>query len=279
MKKQLPVGLVIEGNATNSSVLNLPALSEELGPIKSVALRVARRHSNALRAGYAVPEYEGLQGTQLILLRLPDASVARVVDELSTSELVFSQLSFVLCETWLSADALQLLSSKGAAVGTLVELPTAKRGWFALEGDNRAVRSARRFLERRGVRVVEVKSHLKHVLFASTILTTALPLPLYAAAQEALRACGLSGNVLSDALEQLLQKTLRDFLKSPRVSYGSIMPADLSPTRQQYLEQLRNDYPELASFIDEHVTSARQLLTREKANKELAQGFSASASE
>ena len=51
MKKQLQVGLVVEGNATTSPVLRLSSLTDELGPIKSGGLQVARRVSNFLRAG------------------------------------------------------------------------------------------------------------------------------------------------------------------------------------------------------------------------------------
>ncbi len=75
MKKQMRVGLVVEGNATPSPVLRLTSVGKELGPIKSAGLQVARRISNFLRAGYAVTEYQELECAQLILLRVPDAEV------------------------------------------------------------------------------------------------------------------------------------------------------------------------------------------------------------
>jgi hypothetical protein len=96
MRKQPLLGLVVEGNSTGSAVLRLPNITEELGPIKSAALRVARRLSNFLRAGYAVAEYQELQAARVILLRVPDAAVLRIVSELSEAELVFKELSFVL---------------------------------------------------------------------------------------------------------------------------------------------------------------------------------------
>jgi hypothetical protein len=102
MKKQLQVGLVVEGNATASPVLRLNCLTNELGPIKSVGLQVARRISNLLQAGYGVTEYGDLESAQLILMRLPDAEVPRVVAELCGTGLPFDQMSFLLCETWLT---------------------------------------------------------------------------------------------------------------------------------------------------------------------------------
>ncbi len=73
MKKHLQLGLIAEGNSTNSAVLRLPKIADELGPVKSVTLRVARRLSNFLRAGYAVSEYKDLDAARVVLLRVPDS--------------------------------------------------------------------------------------------------------------------------------------------------------------------------------------------------------------
>src|ERR1700761_2174519 len=102
MKKRSRIGLVVEGNSTNSAILRLPRLAEELGAIKSTQLRVARRLSNFLRAGYGVGAYEDLQGSKLVLVRVPDSMVSRVVNELCESELDFKNLAFALCESWLT---------------------------------------------------------------------------------------------------------------------------------------------------------------------------------
>ena len=56
MRKHLQLGLVLEGNATASSVLRLKSVANELGPIKSSGLQVARRVANFLKAGFAVTE-------------------------------------------------------------------------------------------------------------------------------------------------------------------------------------------------------------------------------
>jgi hypothetical protein len=260
MKKQLQLGLVVEGNSTESSVLHLPRLAEELGPVKSTMLRVARRVSNMLKAGYAVADYEELQAASLILLRLPDAAVPRVVDELCSSELIFKNLSFVLCESWLPVDELSALSSKGACVATLMKLSTHQGSWFGVDGQPKAVRQIRQFLERNEVRSSEILPDSKHLLFASEVLATALPIPLLVTAQQALRASGISGKVLSALLEQITQKTVQDFLKGARAIWGGPLAASSEETGQMYLEQLRRSHPSIASLIEEHLSSGRQIM-------------------
>src|SRR4051812_27726790 len=97
---QLQLGLIIEGNSTNSEILRLSSIVQELGPVKSSSLRVARRHSNQIRAGYPISEYQDLHAASLILIKLADSSVARVVEELCSSDLPLRGLGFALCESW-----------------------------------------------------------------------------------------------------------------------------------------------------------------------------------
>src|ERR1700761_8477112 len=119
MKKQLPLGLVVEGNVTSSALLRLPSVAEELGPIKSTGLQLARRISNFLRAGYAITASHELQAAKVILLKMPDAAVPGIVHELSEAPLLFKDLCFVLCESWLPTDTLEPLQKRGAQIASL----------------------------------------------------------------------------------------------------------------------------------------------------------------
>ena len=278
MKKQLQLGLVVEGNSTESAVLHLPRLAEELGPVKSAVLRVARRVSNMLKAGYAVADYEELQAASLILLRVPDASVPRVVDELCASELIFKDLSFVLCESWLPVDELSALASKGASVATLINLSTYQGSWFAVDGEAKAVRQIRQFLERNEVRSNEILPDCKHLLFASEILAAALPLPLLVTAQQALRASGVSGKVLSALLEQMTQKMVQDFLKGARAIWGGPLTESSEETGRMYLEQLRRSHPGMASLIEEQLPFGRRIMQAHRQGTEELQTFQQAAS-
>jgi hypothetical protein len=218
--KKLQLGLIVEGNSTRSAILGLPKVCDELGPVKSAALRVARRISNLLRAGYAIEAYEELQAAKLVLMKIPDSSVDRTVSELCASELMLEDLSFVLCESWMATDCLEPLRQRGASVATLVEIPCRNRNWFAIEGQPIAVRLSRRVLEGAGAKVFELRSNTKSLLFTAELATLALPVPYFAAAQRALRASGIAGNHLTLVLEEFGLEMLRTFLKSNRKAWG-----------------------------------------------------------
>jgi hypothetical protein len=264
MKKQVQLGLVVEGNSASSAVLRLPRLIEDVGPVKSGAFRVARRLSNMLRVGYAVADYEELQAAKLVFLHVPDAVVPRIVDELCGSDLVLKDLSFVLCETWLTTSALEPLRTRGSSVATLLALPRTHPQWFIVEGQVTAVRQTRRFLEQNRVRSAELRPDTKELYFAAELLATTLPMPLLLTAQQALRGTGLSGHHLAAVLEEMVEKLIREFLKGARVSWGGPL-AEASPeTSEAYLEALRRRRPDIAEVIDEQLPLARKRMSKPK---------------
>jgi hypothetical protein len=266
MKKQLPVGLLVEGNSTNSVILRLPSLAEELGPVKSKTLRVGRRLANFLGAGNAVTNYEQLQETRLILIRAPDADAPRIIQELCASELEMESLSFALCETWLSTRMLEPLRAKGACTATVMAGPNPRRGWFVAEGHTNVVRQLRRLIEGGNGRVLEIEAGRKDLYFAAELLTTALPIPLFAAAQWALRDAGISGNLLQALLEDMAERMFKDFGKRSRITWGGPLAAMDSDAAERYLEVLRGRDGELARYVDEQLASARRSL-RKRANR------------
>lgn len=264
MKKQLQLGLVVKGNSTDSAILRLPSLSKELGPIKSGALRGARRISNLLRAGYAIRDYEELASAPLILLRVPDSIVPRVVAELCASELPLGNVSFVLCESWLSLDMLTPLRMRGASIATLVRVPSARRDLFALEGQTSAVRRIRSVIERNDARAIEIRPGAKQLFFAAELMTTALPIPLFATAQRALRAAGISGNRLHAVLEEMAGAMLSDFLKGGQKAWGGPLKQCSVETADRHLEALRQSDPQIAEVVDEQLEWAlRRMAKRE----------------
>jgi predicted short-subunit dehydrogenase-like oxidoreductase (DUF2520 family) len=266
MKRQSQVGLLAEGNAGASAILRIPNLSHDLGPVKSGAFRVARRLSNMLRAGYAVAEYEDLQAARLVLIRVPDERVSRIVEELCASGLPFRELAFVLCETWLTTEALEPLRARGASVATLLAFPSARPEWFILEGQISAVRQVRRFLEGHDLNVLEIRSGCKYLYFAAELLITAIPIPVFATAQRALRASGLSGNHLYALMEGMSDKLFRDFIKGSRLPWGGPLLDSASDTSEAHLENLRRENPEIAAVVDEQLSWARNQMIREKSD-------------
>jgi hypothetical protein len=259
MKRPLQAGLIIEGSSTTSTVLRLPKIPEELGPIKSRNLQVARRLSNLLKAGYPVANYEALETARLILLRAPDCVVPRIVDELCQSELVFKDFSFVLCESWLSTDTLEPLRSRGASVATLVDVPSGDRTWFVVEGQLAAVRQMRRLIELNDARALELRPGTKHFYFAATLLATTVPMPLFLAAQRALRGSGVSGNHLRTVLNDMAQSMFKNFSKGARGFVGGPLSECSDETATSYFEALRRSDPQLADIVTQELARARRL--------------------
>ncbi len=256
MRKQWPVALVVEGSSTTSSTLRLPLLVQELGPIKSAALRVARRQSNSLRAGYAVSDYEDLQAARLVLLHVPDTSVDRIVAEICASELVFKGISFVLCESWLPLEVLHPLSDRGAAIATTVVVPNRRQDWFIVEGQITANRQIRRLLERSDARTSELRPGAKHLLFAAELLTRTLPVVLFSTAEQALRASGISGNNLFTLLDTMVQRTVKDVIRAPRSGPVAPLGECTEEVTGDYLQRLRHTHPDIAGFVDELLYAA-----------------------
>ncbi len=259
MKNQSqPLGLVIEGNSTHSAVLRLSVLAEGLGPVKSVAKRVARRLSNLLHIGYAVDTYEELQDARIILLRVPDASLPRVVDELCTSALKIQDLMFVLCESWLSSDALQALCDRGAQVATVMSAPSSQDKCFLVEGQQPVVRQVKRFIERSDARTLEIRAGTKHFYFGAKVLATALPLPFLADAQAILRASGITGRQLYSLLEEMHREMFRAFLNGARLTWGGPLTECSPEIAESHLRRLEASHPKLADDLKEQLEWARR---------------------
>jgi predicted short-subunit dehydrogenase-like oxidoreductase (DUF2520 family) len=253
MKNQRSLGLVIEGNATSSLVLKLSGLTEDLGPIKAGSLRVARRLSNYLRAGYAVGTYEELQSARLVFLRVPDSAAPRIVEELCASELALKDIAFVLCDSCSSKNVLEPLQTRGASTATLLPVQTLRRSWFVLEGQVAAVRQVKRLLERYNARVFELRPGTRALYFAAQLLATALPVPLFITAQQALRAAGISGNRLHDLLEEMSLEMFRSFANGVRPVLPAGRTGCSAETCSEYFNELASRYPEISSVLCEHI--------------------------
>jgi predicted short-subunit dehydrogenase-like oxidoreductase (DUF2520 family) len=262
MKKPMRVGLVVEGNATSSPVLRLKSLREELGPIKSVGLQVARRISNFLRAGYAVTEYRELDTAQVILLRLPDSEVLRIVAELCDSGLPLDKMAFVLCESWLKTDILIPLRRQGAQIASLVSIGPLSTNCFVMEGDLAAVRRAKRVLVRGEARVIEIRFGTKPLYFAANLLATAIPIPAFQLAQQALRESGVSGNdltLLTDEWSHLLHDRVR---KGGRGTWGGPLTEMSEATVSEHFRSLEVQSPELAATLQDWLRLARRQMSK-----------------
>jgi hypothetical protein len=260
MTKPLQFGLVAEGDSRHSEILRLPRLAEDLGPVKSNSLGSARKLCNFLRAGYAVAEYEELQAAKTILVRVPDDALPSMTEELLSAGLMLSNLSFVLCESWLTTDALAPLRDRGAAVATVIRIPSQHRSWFIVEGQPLAVLQARRLLDRNDARALEIRPGTKSLYFAAELLATALPMPLLIASQQALRATGITAKNLTTIVEEMLQELVRGFSKGGRTNWGGPLLKCSPETAAAHLEAVRSTHPQIADAIDHHLPYAQRII-------------------
>jgi predicted short-subunit dehydrogenase-like oxidoreductase (DUF2520 family) len=262
MKKQLRVGLVVEGNATASPILRLRCLVDELGPIKSGGLQVARRVSNFLRAGYAVTDYQDLESATLILLRLPDSEVPRIVAELCETGLPFAEIAFVLCESWLTADALIPLKRNGAQIASLRNVGPLSQNCFVVEGDRPASRKVKRFVERGGGRAIELRPGTKSFYFAANLLSTAIPIPVLQLAQQALRASGVEGNDLTVLMNEWSDLLDHRVQKGGRATWGGPLAECSADVVNEHFKQLTVDDPNLAATLQHWLDLAQRQMSK-----------------
>lgn len=254
------LGLVAEGNTTQSSILRLDKLAEDLGPVKSTAMSTARRLTNALQGGYPVNDFRDLAGAELVLIRVPDAALPRIISEILKSGLVLNDLPFLLCESWQSIEAMAPLRDKGALVATIICLPLDRKDWFVVDGDSRAVRLTKRLMEANRCRVTELDEHGKHFLFASELLVNTLPVPLFVAAQQSLREAGFTGNLLTTVLEQMLVRTVRDLMRGGKGRWGGPLLECSEEVSDLHLAGVNARRPELGEFVHENLGVARKMM-------------------
>lgn len=247
------LGLIVEGNSTKSVILRFPGLAENIGPIKALSPAVARRVSNFLRAGSSVDSYEALDECESVLIRVPDASIPRIQDELCASGLDMNGISFILCESWLSSDSLGGLKARGATVATVVPVLGDTGSWFAVEGQFVAAKRVRRLLNSVNARTVELKPGTKHLYFAASAFAETFPRALFAAAQKALRLSGITGNHLYELVEEMAQSMFREMDRGSRGGWSGALLDCPEPIASGYLSELRRSSPELAVLFSEHL--------------------------
>jgi hypothetical protein len=261
--------LVAEGNVTRSSVLRLRRLPELLGPIKATLPRVAKRLSNFLHAGYVAQQYQELEAASLVLLRMPDSVVEETVAQIAAADLPFRRLSFALCESWLTSDSLAALAQRGSSVASVIPLP-GRRNWYLAEGQVSAVRTVRSFLEYSEATVLQIRHGSKSRCFAAGVLAGALPMPLYLAAQHALRESGVTGNNLTTAVEEMAQALLREFSKGARAIWGGPLAEASQEARELHLKYLAFHEPELKDTLDGYLSLAKQTFRRQRGPRRMA---------
>ena len=200
----------------------------------------------------------------MILLRVPDSALPRIVQELCLAELPFHQLTFVLCETWLLTETLEPLRNSGAQIASLVATPVAVTPSFVVEGDLPAVRQIRRLLERGDARTIELRPGAKPLYFAADSLLRALPgRSATRPASPARRRCLGESTFHSGGRDG--PPVDRHCAEGFRVNYGGPLLECTNSTAEQYFARLKEENPKLAASLQDLMEWARpQLAQRAK---------------
>ena len=148
----------------------------------------------------------------------------------------------------LSSQELKPLKERGAAVGSIHPMMTFVRNarpelrgvTFAIEGDPRAVRVARRVAQDLGGRVVEIAARRKPMYHAFGAFTSPLIVATVAAAERVARKAGLSESSARAAMGPILQQTVSNYLQRGRAGAfsGPLVRGDVETVRR-HLEVLR----------------------------------------
>jgi len=259
MKKAQSVGLIGTGSLTDSPLTRFWWLSERLGPVKSASYRVASRIANMLQAGHPVKDYAEFEECVLILVCVPEETVARVVLEMASAGISWKGKAVVLCSTWLDSGELRELSARGASVGSIAPIPGFDDDRYVVEGDPLAIRQAKSLVEYRGRRAVAIERPLKPFYLAALTCTGTLLFALVQVAFESLRHARISPGLSATLLERQMTRTLRSFLKAGRRAYP--VPRELP----RQLRALSSGNPELAHYLEESCHLASQLMEKRRA--------------
>ncbi len=251
------MGLIASGNLTDSPLTRFWWLADRLGPVKSQAYRVASRIANdILRAGRPVRDYADLEGCRLILVCVPDKVLPKIAAELMASEISWRGKAVVICSTWLDSSAVQGLSERGAAIGSISPIPGFDEERYLVEGDRLAIREATSLVEHRERRAIAVERPLKPFYLAALTCTGTLLFTLIMAASECYRRAGIPPAFSAMILERQLSRTLRSFLHGGKHAY----PALTELPRQ--LRALSAADPALARFVEQESQAATELAER-----------------
>jgi hypothetical protein len=231
--------------------------------VRSSSFRLASRISNLLGAGHPVEGLEEISKCSVILIRMPEAWIEPVVDELADSIADWKSKTVLLCDRKLDSSVLHKLAFLGASTGSLAPLASAGDPVFVVEGHRRALREARLLVAEPGTRVVSMDRGRKALFGASVSFATSLALPLLAATVETMRACGIEQNDALFLAERLMQKTIRAYLKGGRKGWEGALPMQQKEELRSQLQALLRFNPLLASYFFENSVLVTQIFRQD----------------
>ena len=229
------VALVGPGSVGRALFQALPANRFDRGAVLSHSLASARHAVRLMADGAATEDPEDLASSSVILIAVPDRVIPQVAARLAAAK--FSYSKKIVLHTGMASPsaALARLGERGAAVGSLCPVclfqnpVLSYRGvHFLVEGDELAVRAARKIVQALGGEFNRIKPEDKHHnLIAFTMVSDLLTGVLESAVLR-MNEAGLSRKRSISALRPVVAAAVQDYAQSHSNSRpGPILgPAD-----------------------------------------------------
>ena len=250
MKVQKPAGLVGAGGVNQSFLARLPAVLEQLGPVKGSSLKVSRRIANGLRAGFGVDDYRELEPCGFIWILAPETALDFITAELA-SAVPLTGKTVVLCDALRDSLRPSPLRTAGARLVTLNCLPESSERKFVGEGHPAALAEMRKLLAVDRRKLIELRPATKPLYFAGAYLGSQLLMPWIAGAAESFRAAGFSRDEAVGAVEALGVRALRAYAKAGDKAWNRATAERLHRAIARDLETLRFTDTRLAALFSD----------------------------
>jgi|GEM_PF-1171074 len=250
MRSQKPAGLIGAGGVNQSFLARLPAVLEQLGPVKGSSLKVSRRIANGLRAGFGVDDYQELAPCRLIWILAPETALDFITTELASAVPMMGK-TVVLCDALRDSLRPSPLRTTGARVVTLNCMPESAERKFVGEGHPAALVELRKLLAMDRRKLIELRPACKPLYFAGAYMGSQLLMPWIAGAADSFRAAGFSREEAVGAVEALGVRALRGYAKAGDKAWNRATAERLQRAIAPRAETLRFTDTRLAALFSD----------------------------
>jgi predicted short-subunit dehydrogenase-like oxidoreductase (DUF2520 family) len=252
-KPQLRIAIVGAGNLASALATALRAANYTIDEIVSRANAASIKRAQTLARevhASAATIYRAQLRADIVWFCVPDREIASAAQSLS--EVADWKGKIALHSSGaLTSDALEVLRKRGARVGSVHPLMTFVRGSrpslkgvpFALEGDGKAVRSARGLVLRLRGQPFTVQKRRKEAYHAWGMFSSPLFMALVAAAERVANAAGIPRDEARKRMLPILRQTLANYerMGAAQSFSGPIARGDVETVKKhlKILQKLR----------------------------------------
>lgn len=220
------------------------------GSARALALRLEHGLSDT-------PLDESCQASDLVVIAVPDAQIAVVVEELAVSEVEWAGTTVLHTSGAQSSDVLAALKTAGAHTASVHPLqsfpgpaqPHALHDAFVtIEGDAAAAKLAKELFEQAGARAVTVSQADKVAIHAAASVISNFTVTMASLAREILQTTRLGEQELVGMLQPLLEGTVANIRERgpDRALTGPVVRGDIE-TVTRHVELLADRAPHLVT--------------------------------